>query len=181
MTAACGKASEPSWSRALPLGFFDLTSPVCRSTGKAPEYPAVSYRVALFDFDQLAEHTLAVSSHDVKEVFRTETCRVETTRSIYQNYDGFFSTRHDRKYVFEPTGCTLSATAQGTPYKIGPDYSDLLKDGEDRAEELPYEVTTDDDHTYRLKSKDLADLNDLWGSYGCAKPDRIEILATTRP
>jgi hypothetical protein len=177
---ACGKKSESSWSRALPLGSYDLAAPVCGSTGAAPLYPAINYRVALFDFDDLTEHVLTVESRQVVETFRAKDCLVTSTHGIFRNYDGGFSARHDRKFTFEPAGCTLASTAEGTTYRIGPDYTDLLKDSSDLAEELPFEVTTEDDHTYKLKSQDLPDLNDLWSAYGCSKPDRLQIEAASR-
>jgi hypothetical protein len=177
----CGKDSGSSWSRALPLGSYDLSAPVCGSTNEAPLYPQINHRVALFDFDDLTEHTLTVANREVTEVWKTKDCAVTATRSIFQNYDGVFSTRHDRRFTFDPPGCTLTATVQTTTFRVGPEFSDLLKDSADRTEELPFQVQTDDDHIYVMTSRDLPDLNELWGSYGCSRPDRLRIQANARP
>lgn len=165
----------------MPDGAYDLSAPTCGSTGEAPAYPSVSYRVALFDFDDLTEHSLAIDGLTLKETFRSKDCLVVATHSLFKNYDGIFSARHDRKFTFEPAGCLLNATAQGTTFRVGPDFSDLLKDSEDRAEELPFLVTTENDHSYKMISDDYPDLNDLWGAYGCAKPDRLKLQAVARP
>lgn len=164
----------------MPDGTYDLTAPVCGSTGEPPAYPAVSYRVALFDFDDLTERSLALDGLAVEETYRAKDCTVIARHTLYKNYDGIYSARHDRKFSFDPPGCALTATARDTTLKVAPEFSDLMKDSDDRSEELPFEVATDDDHTYRLTSGDYPDLNELWGTYGCAKPDRLKISAVRR-
>ncbi len=134
----------------------------------------------MFDFDDLTERSLALDGLEVKETFRSADCQVVATHTLFQNYDGVYSARHDRKFTYEPAGCTLTATAQSTTFRVGPEFSDLMKDSDDRTEELPFEVASDDDHTYRMTSADYEDLNDLWGVYGCAKPDRLKIQAVAR-
>lgn len=164
----------------MPNGTYDLTGPVCGSTGKAPEYPAASYRLALFDFDDLSERSLTLDGLAVKEVFRGEGCLVTISHAVYQNYDGIYSARHDRKFVYEPLGCTLAVTAAGTTLRAGPTYSDLMKDSDDRTEELPFQVQTNDDRSYEMTSQDLPELNALWATYGCAQLDRIKVKAVRR-
>ncbi len=134
----------------------------------------------MFDFDDLTERSLALDGLEVKETFRSADCRVVATHTLYQNYDGVYSARHDRKFTYEPTGCTLAATAQSTTFRVGPEFSDLMKDSADRTEELPFEVLAEDDRSYKMTSADYEDLNALWGVYGCAKPDRLKIKAVAR-
>jgi hypothetical protein len=165
---------------ALPVGSYSVDAPLCASTGAPPDYPDGTHKAALYAFDGLTTHTLAVDRFNVTETFQDPNCLMATTQGIYENFGSRYGVMHGRHFAFTPADCTLTLTAGGGTYKAGPQYSAQFQNSDDGSEELPYDVTATADG-FLLESVDEADLDTLWLPYGCAKSDRISQALHTIP
>src|SRR5690606_30823024 len=113
------------WDRTLPRGAYTLTRAHCASTDKPPDYPAVRFRAALFDFDGLGEKRLLLLANTAIETYVAPGCTITVERSVAKNFDGYFSFRMAKRYSFDPVGCRPTVTVGDETVALGPETSPL--------------------------------------------------------
>jgi hypothetical protein len=168
---ACAK-SEDEFVIAVDTGVYAVGAPTCVSTGRSPEYPAPNYKVALFDFEGLALHTLEIDRTGSIETLQDEDCKLVIERSVHHNHTGELALRRDRKHTFDPEGCAFAVVWEGHSYTVSRDYGDVFVDTDSHDAELVYQATPTDDG-YDLTTKADDDVDQIWGAYGCASVDQI--------
>jgi hypothetical protein len=175
---ACSRGHDDS--EAVAAGLYIVSAPVCVSTGKTPNYPSASHKLALFDFSDETNHTLAIGPQErlaydqAIEVWTKEGCELSRKRNIVTNKDSDFSFMQGRDFSFVPTDCTLPLTYRQGSFQVGAAYSDIFSKSESHNEEIAYEVE-EIDASYILKSKASEAYYQLWRSYGCGENDQISI------
>lgn len=164
---------------AVAPGTYDVSSPVCTSTGKAPYYPSAAYQLALLDFSGVTNHILEVLQGKATESWDSDTCKLSLTRSLTANLANRFSFRADRQFAFSPLDCTMNIAWRQGNYPAGSAYTEFFNASTSQEVEIPF-LATATDQGYDLISSDTQTMYDLLQAYGCGEGDHLSISLTKK-
>lgn len=171
----CRCSRSVSVRESLPKGTYQIGAAVCASSGAAPDYPTPGFATVLSAFDDLSAHTWTVKKSTIEETLQDSDCQVLVTRNIRRNAGREFSLARTRHAKFSPPDCALSVTARDATYPVKPSTATFFQDTLDATEDILYVVARSDEGGLLLISADRPDLNSVWGAYGCAASDQIQI------
>lgn len=170
---SCAKKGSDDWDFAISPGSYLLTGPVCLSTNASPRYKKINQRINLFDFDAVQLHSLKIDGPTSFRTISDGACTVKINQPINLNKNGSFSNQLTRQISFEPEGCAFSVSIGSETFAVSSQSTEGLQDRNSTDMDLPFIVSTTDSG-FDMVSGDVADLNNLWGDYGCNTPDRIK-------
>ena len=171
---SCGSKNSSDVPQAVQNGKYTVSAPVCLSTGAKPNYPAIEFPVAIFDFELLTSRSWNVSDSEVSTTYTDEDCTAVLTRKVHSNSAGIFSFTQEKKFTFTPDGCEFTVSAAGQSGQVSKALSKALQDSSDGGEEIPYRVDSVSG-TYQLTTLGQAPFRTAWSAYGCSSPDALVI------
>ena len=158
----------------IPNGTFAVAAPVCKSSGKPPEYTDKNALVTLRDFTSLSKHGLQISGPtDVIETFQDADCSLVVLRRLTQNQDGRISFALFKQHTWTPATCTLEVFFDNGPLSVA-NKAEVFADTDSMATEWTYDVAVAVDGSYQLATPNESPINSRWGTtFGCSNPDQI--------
>ncbi|MBF0351426.1 MAG: hypothetical protein HQM11_10370 [SAR324 cluster bacterium] len=145
--AACSTEEDEddeTKAAALADGTYTASAISCSSGQTGSVYELPYYMAFMGNLDGVT-HTLTLADGAVSEVIQDADCKLTRTGKVKKNEEPYFQETGEETYTFEPTGCTFSATVNGTSQEL--DGTTLANDvfeneAEDPEGDIPWEVST---------------------------------------
>jgi hypothetical protein len=180
LLAGCADSGSP-WERTISLGHYDVTGPVCQSTGEAPRYPDFEHKIALLDFAHVTTRRWQIKPFTVTQDLAATDCTLVRDRKIFENYGQRFTLTRAVQYTFSPEGCSFQVTLEDDFASASQRSSETFADRQETTREIPFEVRREAG-VYNLTSATEGGLSKLWAGYGCDDADAIVYrLSSVKP